>query len=117
MIRALCDVDQWLGGGCPSPTTQAQEKKGEIAFEATCGATPASGERNSKTSDRTKFTVPDGFVINKDKTKVHVISKRGSEHTYKVEYEDEVEIIPDTGIKQPTTIKAQTHSRSSKGAF
>lgn len=58
----------------------AEELKNEISSEATCGATPPSGERNSKTSDWTKFTVPEGYVINKDKTKVDVISERGSEH-------------------------------------
>ena len=67
------------------------------------------------TDDWTTFTVPDGYIINKDKTKVHVHSERGSEHWYQVVYEDDVEIIPGTEIMQPTTIKARTHSRSKKG--
>lgn len=93
----------------------AEEKSGEIASEVSTGSTGADGTRKSKDSDWTTFTVPDGFVINKEKTSVAIISERGSEHTYAVEYEDYVEIIPGTNIKQPTTIKAKTHARSDHG--
>ena len=115
MLRTISMVTLILMGFA-SVAPAAEEKKGEVASEATCGATPPSGERNSKTSDWTKFSVPEGFIINKEKTKVDIESERGSEHTYIVAYEDYVEIIDGTGIKQPTTIKVQTHSRSEKGA-
>ena len=94
----------------------AEERSGEIASEVSTGTSSADGTRQSKDSDWTKFPVPDGFIINKDKTSVAVISERGSEHTYAVEYEDYVEIIPDTNILQPTTIKAKTHARSDRGS-
>jgi hypothetical protein len=93
----------------------AEELKNTIASEVSTGTSGSDGARVSKTSDWTVYTVPANYVINKDKTSVNIISERGSEHTYKVDYADFVEIIAGTGIKQPTTIKVQTHARSSKG--
>lgn len=103
------------GAGTSEASALAEELKVTIASEVSTGTTKLNGERVSKTSDWTSFTVPTNYVINKDKTAVHIISERGSEHRYEIEYDDFVEIIPGTGIKQPTTIRAMTHARSSKG--
>jgi hypothetical protein len=59
--------------------------------------------------------VPVGYVINKDKTDVHVLIEMGSEHTYTIEYDNPVEIVPGTHLTYPTTIRVKTHARSSKG--
>src|SRR4051812_37479895 len=48
----------------------ADEIKGEISSEVSTGTSSADGTRKSKDSDWTKFTVPDGYVINKEKTHV-----------------------------------------------
>ncbi len=91
------------------------EIKGEIASEVSTGPTSGTGERVSKDSDWTVIKVPAGHVINKGKTNVDVISARGSEHTYEIDYADYVEIIPGTAIMMPTTIKVRTHARSDHG--
>lgn len=96
---------------------RTDEKQGEIASEVSTGTSGADGTRVSKDSDWTKFTVPDGYVIVKDKTDVKIVSERGSEHTYDLQYADDVEVVSGTGIKQPTTIQVKTHARSSKGPF
>ena len=117
MLRRIAAVAGFLGAVALLPATAwAEELKNTISSEVSTGTTGYDGVRKSKDSDWTVFTVPANYVINKDKTKVNVISERGSEHTYKVEYADFVQIIPDTDLKQPTTIKVMTHARSAKGA-
>jgi hypothetical protein len=96
---------------------QREAIKGTIASEVSTGATSWDGVRKSKDSDWTTFRVPAGYVIDRDKSVVTIISQRGSEHTYKVEYDDYVEIIPGTTIKWPTTIRVQTHARSEAKPF
>ena len=92
-------------------------KTGVISSEVTTGTTSGSGARVNKDSDWAEFTVPDNYGIIENETVVEIISARGSEHSYKLEYANEVEIVPRTGIKQPTTIRVQTHARSSRGHF
>lgn len=99
----------------PATVFAANEIKGEIASEVSTGSTGADGVRKSKDSDWTIFTAPENHVINKEKTEVHIISARGSEHSYDLQYDDYVEIIEGTDIKWPRTIRAKTHARSSKG--
>lgn len=94
-----------------------QEIKGEIASEVKTGTSGPDGSRVSEDSEWTKFTVPDDYVINKNKTVVHILEERGSDHTYDLQYEDEVEVAPGTDIRMPRTIKVKTHARSSKGPF
>ena len=93
------------------------EQTGSIASEVSTGTTSGTGERVSKDSDWTHFTVPPNCGINKDKTNVSVEVEMGSEHTYELQYDDEVEVVPGTGIKLPRTIRAKTHARSSRGHF
>jgi hypothetical protein len=116
MVRTILMLAVGVLLGVPVSALAAEEKKGEIASEVSTGATGADGVRKSKDSDWTEFTVPDGFIINKEKTNVEIVSERGSEHTFNLAYEDDVEIISGTGIKQLTTIKVMTHARSEKGA-
>src|SRR5262245_14878706 len=93
------------------------QQTGQIASEVTTGTSSADGSRDSADSAWTVFTVPSNCVIIKDKTSVAVQSEAGSEHSYDVEYDDYIEVVPGTGIMQPRTIKAKTHARSSTGPF
>lgn len=92
-------------------------KTGDIASEVTTRTTSGTGARRSKDSDWTEFEVPDGWAIVEGETVVHIISARGSEHSYVLQYDDETEVVPGTGIMQPTTIRLKTHARSSRGHF
>lgn len=117
MLRRIALVAALLGAVAFHPSqVGAEELKNTVSSEVSTGTTGSNGVRKSKDSDWTVWTVPANYVINKDKTKVNIISERGSEHTYKVEYTDFVQIIPDTDLKQPTTIRIMTHARSAKGA-
>jgi hypothetical protein len=94
-----------------------EEQTGTIASEVTMGTSSADGTRDSRDSDWTAFTVPTNFGINKERTVVAVTSEAGSEHSYEVQYEDYVEVLPGTEIMLPRTIKAKTHAFSSTGPF
>ena len=92
-----------------------EEIAGEIASEVTTGTTGLNGVRKSEDSEWSKFTVPVNFAINKGKTVVNELEARGSEHSYILEYADDVEIVPGTNILMPRTIMVKTHARSSNG--
>ncbi|HLJ12209.1 MAG TPA: hypothetical protein VKU82_13530 [Planctomycetaceae bacterium] len=94
-----------------------EEQTSTIASEVTTGTSSADGSRDSADSEWTSFTVPSNFGINKEKTVIAVQSEAGSEHSYDVQYDDYVEVIPGTHIILPRTIRAQTHARSSTGPF
>ncbi|MFT3721615.1 hypothetical protein [Pseudorhodoferax sp.] len=118
MLRRTVLAGSLLAGAALfSVAASAEELKNQIASEVKTGTTRPDGRRRSKDSDWTVWKVPESYVINKDKTTVQVVSAYGSEHSYQIEYGDDVEIIPDTGIKQPTTIRVKTHARSAKGPY
>jgi len=89
----------------------------ELASEVETEATSGTGERDSKDSEWSSLTAPEGFVINKDKVTVEVLVERGSEHDYNMEFADLVEFVHGTGVELPRTIKLKTHARSEKKHF
>ena len=93
------------------PETRTQT----IASEAVTRQTESNGKRHSNTSGWTRFKAPDGMAINRDATMVRILNQYGSEHTYKVQYGDFVEVVPGSGIVAPTMVEVQTHARSAKG--
>lgn len=95
----------------------ADQREQEIASEVTTEGTDFDGKRHSKTSDWSKVTAPDGYVMNKDATKTEMISENGSENRVEIEWKDEVEVIDGTGIKLPRTVWVRTHARSPKSNY
>jgi len=87
----------------------------ELVVEVETDVTSVTGVRDSKYSNWSKVTAPDGFVINKDKINVQAITEMGSENRYEIEWLDNVEVIPGTGIELPRTLNARAFARSSKG--
>ncbi|RAS89617.1 alkaline protease [Priestia endophytica] len=87
----------------------------ELICDAETDVTSITGVRDSKWSDWSKVTAPEGFVINKEKVVVEALVEMGSENTYEREWLDYVEIIPGTGIELPRTMSVRAHARSSKG--
>ncbi len=90
------------------PDTQTQT----IHTEVTTKGTEWNGKRHSATSDWTTFTVPAGHVIVQNEVKTVWKSRAGSENRVDIEFDDYVEIVPGTGIKQPRTIRVRSHARS-----
>ncbi len=88
---------------------------GTMASEVTTDIAGLDGVRDSKDSDWSSFTVPNNCCIAKDLTVVSVISEAGSEHSYELQYADDVVVVPGTPIAQPRTIRVKTHARSSDG--
>lgn len=95
----------------------AEQIVGTIASQVETDISGIDGTRKSKDSEWSEITVPPDFAINKNLTNVEVVNEQGSEHTCNIVYANEVEIVPDTNIFMPTTIKVQTHARSSKGSL
>ncbi|MBE2973401.1 hypothetical protein [Priestia megaterium] len=62
-----------------------------------------------------KVTAPEGYVINKENVKVEVLTERGSENSYEMEWLDKVEIIPHTGIELPKALNVRAFARRLKG--
>jgi predicted RNA-binding protein with TRAM domain len=99
------------------PAAVGDEYSGTIASEVTTEATGGDGVRHSKDSDWSVFTVPTNCAIDPQRTVVEVLSENGSEHSYELQYDDYVVIVPGTQIKMPRTIRAKTHARSPTGFF
>jgi predicted NodU family carbamoyl transferase len=87
----------------------------ELIAEVETDVTSVTGVRDSKWSNWSKVTAPEGFVINKEKVKVEALTEMGSENSYEQEWVDLVEIIPGTGIELPRTLNVRAFARSSKG--
>lgn len=103
---------------CNAPTCFADDPLSvTIASEVTTKGTDFDGERYSKTSDWTKFTVPTGFVFNKDTLVKSYTSKNGSSNRIDHKWSDYVEIVEGTGIKMPRTLQIRTHARSPKSDY
>ncbi|KUF29994.1 hypothetical protein [Lysinibacillus sp. F5] len=87
----------------------------EIVVEVETDVTSITGVRDSKWSNWSKVTAPEGFVINKEKINVEAKTEMGSENSYEIEWADYVEVVPGTGIELPRTLNARAFARSSKG--
>lgn len=94
---------------------KAESVTGEIASEVTTKETGMDGVRHSATAEWTKFTVPAGYAIVKDDTRINVVSEHGSEYGCDIQYHKDVEVVPDTNIKQPTEIWARAWARGPSG--
>ena len=98
----------------------AAEKESHVATvesEVTTKGTAFDGTRDSKTSEWSKFTVPAGFVFDKESVKKRYQSRAVSTNRIDVEWADYVELIPGTKIFWPRTIRVRTHARSAKSNY
>lgn len=94
--------------------TAAESCVQKIRTEVVTKGTGYDGTRESETTDWTEFTAPSGYVIVEKEVKIEYSSKAGSENRVDVEYDNWVEVVPGTGIKQPTKIRVRSHARSPK---
>jgi len=83
-----------------------------IHTEVTTKGTEWNGKRHSATSDWTTFTAPAGYVIVEKEVQTAWKGRNGSENRVDVTFDDYVEIVPGTGIKQPRTVRIRSHARS-----
>ncbi|WP_114556183.1 alkaline protease [Bacillus sp. K6W] len=87
-------------------------------FEVTCEVetetTSCAGEIKTSWSRECKVTAPEGYVINDREVQIYWQTKYGSENTFSQIFEDNVEIIPGTGLKFPRTMKVRAFARSPK---
>ncbi|WP_419655549.1 hypothetical protein [Desulfosarcina variabilis] len=87
----------------------------EIVAECTTKETGIDGVRHGCDSAITRITAADGHVFAEKTLKGGETSGSGSEHDCRLGWDDYVEVIPNTEIKQPRTITLQAHARSPKG--
>jgi hypothetical protein len=92
---------------------QPQQLK-ELHVDCTTpGTSPGGAGQNC--ADRGCTSAPEGFVIIRDKYVVTERSNNGG--WYGVEYSDPVEVLPGTGITQPTTVCITVGANSKGGIF
>lgn len=84
-------------------------------FKSDCKTkgTSAFGDPD-RCNDQDCFTAPSGFVIVQNKTKVDT-SGRGEPRCSLPQYENLVEVIPGTGITQPTKVCVSARGKSEPG--
>ena len=90
----------------------------KISVECTTKATGFDGVRHSCMSEPSVLTAPKGHVFVENSLEVKEISGAGSlrkEERCIEKLSDYVEIIPDTGIKQPTRLELKAKARGPKG--
>ncbi|MCA0943270.1 hypothetical protein LCM28_25585 [Salipiger pacificus] len=86
-----------------------------IKVECTTKSTGINGVRNDCYSDWTYLKAPAGYVINEKASTVRLTSGNGSTAICEKKFDGYVEIIPGTGIKQPTSVQIRSHAVSPKG--
>ena len=86
-----------------------------IAAECTTKETGSDGVRHGCYSKWTKLTAPAGYVINKEKSAVRMVSMSGSEYDCHQSFDGDVEVIKDTDLYQPTITQIRAKARSPKG--
>jgi hypothetical protein len=101
--------------GTADPPGTEHHIKNTISAEVTTKETGWDGIRHSATSGWTAFTVPPGYVIVKDRSVLRELSIAGTDNRVTIVYENEVEVIPGSGIMLPRSVKLQVHARSPKG--
>lgn len=87
----------------------------EFRTNCTTKATGCDGTRSSCYSNPQEHTVPSGYVLVEKSLDVIHESRNGSAYSCDVSFRDWIEVVPGTGIKQPTTIWMRAHARSPKG--
>ncbi|MER9623299.1 hypothetical protein NKI98_17955 [Mesorhizobium sp. M0222] len=98
----------------------AEDKKpasGLVTLKANCttDATGGDGRRKACDSAWQEYQTPGDFVIAEISKTVRETSANGSEHECLSHFDKYVEVIPGTGIKQPTVFRLRAHARSPKG--
>jgi hypothetical protein len=86
-----------------------------ISAQCTTDATGADGKRHACDSEVQKFTAPENHVFAVNTLKGGLTKSNGSEKSCSVGWDDLVEVIEGTDIKQPRTISLRAHARSPNG--
>ena len=81
-----------------------------IAAECTSKGTEIGGARNTCFSHVSVLHAPAGFVFSKDSISGGFTSRKGSEYSCYIKWDDWRDVVP--GIAQPTTVTLQAHARS-----
>jgi|GEM_PF-5727834 len=90
---------------------------GLVTLKANCTTSPTGGDgrRHACDSPWQEYKAPGDFVIAERGLTVRETSGNGSEHGCPHHFDGYVEVIPGTGIKQPTIFRLRAHARSPKG--
>lgn len=97
------------------PTHAAEVKTNVVKSECTSKGTKPTGERELCYSEWSEWSVPDGYFILKDQLNIVCTNCSGSENRCEHEFHDFVEVIPGTGLEQPTRFKYRAYARSPSG--
>ncbi len=85
-----------------------------IKTECTTKSTGGDGVRHDCFSNWTVLTAPAGYVINEKQSQVRLTSGNGSVKVCEQEFSAYVEVIPGTGIQQPTAVMFRSKALSPK---
>lgn len=86
-----------------------------ITAECTTEDTGGDGVRHDCQSSPSVGTAPEGFVFNQNEILLSKTSGNGDEHRCDFGWGDFKEVIPDTGITQPSTFTLSAFARSPSG--
>ena len=111
VIAASPGTTKMAAGGEPEVVKQT------IESSVKTGRTSWDGARETATSGWTTLKAPAGYVVDKERTKVHMMNRRGSENSWDIEYSTYVPIVKGFSLKAPRTIRVRTYARSPKGKF
>jgi len=103
------------GVGAEATPTDARVLQ-QLAASCTTRETGLSGVRHACDSAVQVVRAPSGHVFAERTLAQRSYSGNGSEHNCIVEWADFVEVIPGSGITQPTALYVRAHARSPKGA-
>lgn len=113
-ISLLCTLSLLM---ISSSTLAAQTKTSvALAAECTTDGTEWNGARNDCRSARSSCeTAPEGHVVVEKSIQATCTSCNGSENSCDVSFDDYVEVIKDSGIKQPRTVCLSAFAKSPGG--
>ena len=92
---------------------EAQGTSQSVSVECTTDATGLDGVRHDCNATPSVIRAPANFVFNQNTAKGGETSGNGDDHVCGLNFSDQIEVIPGTGITQPATTTA--HARSPSG--
>lgn len=117
--RIACDSDNSSCGAPDNPGVALMPTKAaKFQLTAECETNPTGwdGVRHHCYSGWDKFTAIEGSVINRDSVTI-TSDEAGSDNRYDLEYDDWVELYPNSGLVAPRTIRLRSYARGPKGSF
>ncbi|RWB36654.1 MAG: hypothetical protein EOQ42_31445 [Mesorhizobium sp.] len=117
LLTALLGASVIFSLNLGSSAGEPKSVTGKVTLKANCtsGATGGDGRRKSCYSPWQEYKTPGDFVIAERSKAIRMTSANGSANDCNNHFDGYVEVIPGTGIMQPTIFRLQAHARSPRG--